>query len=219
MTKELEAFNEIIDKFAEQIMRANKEELTAINKTNAIEYLYRTPQVRLLQQALQRLEAIDNAKPSEFKIVNYKGQYYLQINVNDDEATQIQLPLLEDEIKDVQLAINKFKQINQAKPSEALESWNKIGDILNKYCNDKGLKFNDSYNIGQELQIIKQALLKAQEQEKVLSILKDSPFILQKMFENKELKNQEQYDKKYFWGTITEDKVRIIKEWLDEKNN
>ena len=65
MTKELEAFNEIIDKFAEQMIRANKEELTAINKTNAIEYLYRTPQVRLLQQSLLRLEAIDNAKSSE----------------------------------------------------------------------------------------------------------------------------------------------------------
>ena len=63
--KYLEAFNEIIDKFAEQIMRANKEELTAINKTNAIEYLYRTPQVRLLQQALTRLDNIDNANFGE----------------------------------------------------------------------------------------------------------------------------------------------------------
>jgi hypothetical protein len=66
---------------------------------------------------------------------------------------------------------------------------------------------------------IQQALLKTHELEKVLSVLKDNPFILQKIFENKGLKNQEEFDKRYFWGTITEDKVRIIKEWLDEKNN
>ena len=53
--------------------------------------------------------------------------------------------------------------------------------------------------------------------KELLSILKDSPFILQKIFENKELKNQEQYDKKYFWGTITEDKVIKIKEWLENE--
>lgn len=56
MTKELEALEEIIDKFAEQMMRANKEEITATNKTYAIEYLYRTPQVRLLRQALLKAQ-------------------------------------------------------------------------------------------------------------------------------------------------------------------
>lgn len=53
--------------------------------------------------------------------------------------------------------------------------------------------------------------------KELLKILKDSPFILQKIFENKELKNQEQYDKKYFWGTITEDKVVKVKEWLESE--
>ena len=53
------------------------------------------------------------------------------------------------------------------------------------------------------------------EYEKILSILKDSPFILQKIFENKGLKNQEEFDKRYFWGTITEDKYQTIKEWLE----
>ena len=71
---------------------------------------------------------------------------------------------------------------------------------------------------------IKQALLKAQEQEKELAelkkalecweIVKNKPFILQKLFENKGLENQQEYDKKYFWGTITEEEVAKVKEGL-----
>ncbi|MCR5350088.1 MAG: hypothetical protein K6E20_03750 [Acholeplasmatales bacterium] len=58
MTKELKALEEIVNKFAEQMIRANKEDLTAINKTDAIEYLYRTPQVRTLEKGLKALEII-----------------------------------------------------------------------------------------------------------------------------------------------------------------
>ena len=112
MKKEyLEALEEIIDKFADQIMRANKEELTAINKTNAIEYLYRTPQVRLLQQALFELKAIKEAKPSE--------------------------------------ALKDLKELHEL--AYDIDVW-KIEDIV------------------QSLHI-KQALLKSQEQEKVLEII------------------------------------------------
>ena len=118
------------------------------------------------KERLIRLAKIDNANPSEFKIVNYKGQYYLQINVNDDEATQIQLPLLEDEIKDVQLAIDKFKQIDNTNPSEALENLESIALWSSDY-DDVGC-----YNFEKEYNIIKQVLLKAQEQDQVLEIIK-----------------------------------------------
>ena len=120
--------------------------------------------LNIIESELQRLKAIDNSKPSEFKIVNYKGQYYLQINVNDDEATRIQLPLLEDEIKDVQLAIDKFKQIDNTNPSEALEFLKQQAIAFER--SELAIKVaNGNYDS------IKQALLKAQEQEKVLKVI------------------------------------------------
>jgi len=91
MSKELEAFNEIIDKFAEQMMRANKEELTTINKTNAIEYLWKTPQVKLLNETLLKVQeqkivekalinGIWNAVPEYIRavgLVYMAGRFYL----------------------------------------------------------------------------------------------------------------------------------------------
>ena len=53
-------------------------------------------------------------------------------------------------------------------------------------------------------------------ENELLKILKECPFILQKIFEEKGLKNQEEYDKKYFGGTITEEKYQKIKEWLEK---
>ena len=36
----------------------------------------------------------------------------------------------------------------------------------------------------------------------------------QTIFENKGLENQQEYDKKYFWGTINEEEVAKVKEGL-----
>ena len=57
---------------------------------------------------------------------------------------------------------------------------------------------------------------KYQEQKEILEILKESPFILENIFNNKGLKNQDKYNEHYFWGSITEDKVNKIKEWLEK---
>ncbi len=65
--------------------------------------------------------------------------------------------------------------------SKELESWNKIGDTLNKYCNDKGLKFSDAYNIGQELQIVKKGL------ERLEAIKNSNPSDAMKCLEKLEL--------------------------------
>lgn len=89
----------------------------------------------------------------------------------------------------------------------------------------KCLKEQDKDNkaILYESRYIKKVILPVEEYHKmyqcleVLNILKDSPFILQKIFKNKGLKNQEEFDKRYFWGTITEDKRRIVKEWLENE--
>lgn len=49
-----------------------------------------------------------------------------------------------------------------------------------------------------------------------LEILKNNPYILENLFKNGGLKTQKEYDKRYFWSTITEDKVEKVIEWLDE---
>ena len=51
--------------------------------------------------------------------------------------------------------------------------------------------------------------------DEVLDILVQHPFILQKIYENKCLKFQEQYDKKYFYGTITDKELTKVKLWLE----
>lgn len=49
----------------------------------------------------------------------------------------------------------------------------------------------------------------------ILEILKECPFVLEKMFACKELKNQKEYQKRYFWSTITDEKWLKVKEWLE----
>lgn len=51
--------------------------------------------------------------------------------------------------------------------------------------------------------------------KEVLYILAQHPFVLQKIFENKGLKFQAQYDKKYFYGTISDKELKKVKLWLE----
>ncbi|MCR5786464.1 MAG: hypothetical protein K6G28_02025 [Acholeplasmatales bacterium] len=53
--------------------------------------------------------------------------------------------------------------------------------------------------------------------KEILKILKEKPFILQKLFGGNDLKKQVDYDKRYFWGTITEDEVNKIVAWLNDE--
>lgn len=46
----------------------------------------------------------------------------------------------------------------------------------------------------------------------VLQILKECPFILERLFDNFEFTKE--LEDKYFFGTITDDKVAKVKEWL-----
>lgn len=49
-------------------------------------------------------------------------------------------------------------------------------------------------------------------QQKVLDILRHSPFILEKIFEDDG--KHDEYNHAYFYGTITDDEVALIKKWL-----
>lgn len=75
-------------------------------------------------------------------------------------------------------ALTELKQINEAKPSEALECLEKLKnyaksdlDSIPQYFYDLCVKKNKE--IDNIVENIKQALLKAQEQEKVLEIIKE----------------------------------------------
>ena len=161
-----------------------------------------------MQRAYDELQAIKKAEPSEFKIVNYKGQYYLQINVNDDEATQIQLPLLEDEIKDVQLAIDKFKQIKSAEPSEALEC---VEDLIFNFTVDE---YVDRYD--KNLATIKQALMSKSNAERLNQILIDREVNIQ-TFRKRNFKDYEDYKQRGSTDVsstpLTQEEFELLKRW------
>ena len=48
---------------------------------------------------------------------------------------------------------------------------------------------------------------------KVLEILKRSPFILEKLAE---YSTDREYNKRYFYGTITDNERNLVEEWLNE---
>lgn len=124
MTKEIEALEEIIDKFAEQMMRANKEEITATNKTNAIEYLYRTPQVRLLQQALLKAQELE-------KVIVELCEYYGFDNLYPyDDIAEI-----EATFKDTldNYSLKRMKSISDLQKAEKLE---KAWEVVKEKCVD-----------------------------------------------------------------------------------
>lgn len=54
--------------------------------------------------------------------------------------------------------------------------------------------------------------------KEILKILKEKPFILQRLFGNCLLKNQLDYDNRCFWGTITKEEVNKVVAWLNEED-
>lgn len=63
-----------------------------------------------LKKYLKASEVIKKKIVDIFKVVHYEREntYYLQINFNDDTSRIIQLPLLEDEAKDIE---NLLKEV------------------------------------------------------------------------------------------------------------
>lgn len=53
--------------------------------------------------------------------------------------------------------------------------------------------------------------------KEILDILKKSPFILSKIYGNNLLVKQADYDKRYFWGTITNEEIDKVIKWLDKE--
>lgn len=96
-------------------------------------------------------------------------------------------------------------------PSDALNSLENLRKSANTFCQHipEQCELNKKY-----ADTIKQALQSKSLAEECWEIVKNKPFILQKLFENKGLEKQQEYDKKYFWGTATDEEVAKVKEGL-----
>ena len=66
------------------------------------------------------------------------------------------------------------------------------------------------------IQQLIEELKQAELNKEILDILKNSPFVLQKFFELNELKNQDEYNKRYFWGTIDVDAWAKVRKWIEK---
>ena len=125
----------------------------------------------------------------------------------NNENGVVWLPLFA--VEDIENALLELKAIKEAKPSEALE--NLIETIRMFGENQIGLdKFEERYKI------IKQALLKSQEQEKVLEIIKTKRVIIA-WFEDTYLTLNEYNAKCEFGYELTEEEFELLKAYF-EKN-
>lgn len=102
--------------------------------------------------------------------------HYNEEIIHDMGSEYVENPLKE-EIDIVNNALLELKAIKEAKPSEALESVdyieNKLGDLRYEYKRTNNHRCDDLFIQEHIFNTIKQALIKAQEQEKVLSIIKE----------------------------------------------
>ena len=142
------------------------------------------------------LEAIDNAKLSEAWITIY---HYNDEIIHNMGSEYVENPLKE-ELDIVNNALLELKAIKEAKPSEALKCLDKMYDthiLKNVYC----------------YHTIKQYILKAQEQEKVLSIIKEKNVDFDTLTDSEAL---DDYNSKMNWSyrRLTQEEFDLLKRWL-----
>ena len=144
MSKELEALKRIETTFS---MNKQGKESVYRGYTNSLYPYYED--FDLVLNALKRLEAIDNSK----KDIN---SLYSNMHQTSDE--------LDKSLKDSLLKNAKIEAINNSNSNEALKCLERTREFLLHRTNEMSF---------QDLRTIKQALIKAQEQEKVLEIIKE----------------------------------------------
>lgn len=133
--------------------------------------------------------------------------------IHDMGSEYVENPLKE-EIDIVNNALLELKAIKEANPSEALTE---IFNII--YNLDCGTTYEQDKKLDECRKTIKQALLKAQEQEKVLEIIKEKRVIVDLLIDN----NLEDYNNKiiiiygYALSTgrlLTQEEFDLLKRWL-----
>ena len=122
----------------------------------------------------------------------------------------------EKELSTIKEALNRLEAIDNAKPSEALK-------CLEEMCNDKTIHDYILYNcLDEDFTYIRQALIKAQKQEKVLNIIIDREVSVQS-FRRKNYKDYEDYCYRsniYENSTpLTQEEFILLKEWLKNVTN
>jgi len=151
------------------------------------------------------LEAIDNAKLSEAWITIY---HYNDEIIHDMGSEYVENPLKE-EIDIVNNALLELKAIKEAKPSEALKWLEKSKNII---IEDNGDFI--TFDCLKVYSVCEQALIKAQEQEKVLEILKKKEidtFMLM-LCDNVEQYNSGLKNKPN--RQLTQEEFDLLKRWL-----
>ena len=114
---------------------------------------------------------------------------------------------LQEDYITIKQALQRLEAIDNAEPSEALEDFKII----------KFKTINAGYNYGYKVwDKIEQALLKAQEQEKILSIFKEKADVSSLEMANNvnEFNEMTLHNKPY-----TQEEFELLKRWLDEYNN
>lgn len=107
------------------------------------------------------------------------------------------------------------RELQQLKNSGQLDNRliNAIDRELNDYENlkeDYRELQHDFEELSKENNVLKYLRDLCDRQQKVLDILKNSPFILERLAEN----DNGEFAKKYDYGTITDEEVKLVKKWL-----
>ncbi len=165
-----------------------------------------------LKQALTKLQAIEEAKPSEvLELVDKMANYILldeEYGFIDDEEKQA---IIKDR-DTIKQALTELKDIKEAEPSEAMECLRNLRyHALNAWVAESVQK---DYNI------VEQALLKAQEQEKVLEIIRQKNVNIGLV---NVLGSVEQYNQTYVYDNmlnvkwcLTQEEFDTLKRWCEK---
>ena len=211
MTKELEALD-FIKNIIEELQYYNR----SVKIDNSIYDLFDTVEI-----ALKLLEQIDNLfkeydiKPTEIReaFIFYKMKQNTNSSKELEALNEVRENLdlegcldfiNEKRITDIKQALQRLESIDNTNPSEALECLEKV-ELLT--CDFEWYKDN--------INTIKQALLKAQEQEKVLKIIKEKNVntLLLELAENLEEYNERIVPN----GKLTEEEFDTLKRYFENE--
>lgn len=105
-------------------------------------------------------------------------------------------------------------ELDNAKPSEALNCIEKVNDYLKNVYDYKEI----IEEVQRDINTIKQALNKAQEQEKVLEIIFEKGVEMALFNDSKTV---EDYNRNRNWGAkeLTQEEFDTLKRWIENENN
>ena len=130
----------------------------------------------------------------------------------------------------------RLKSIDNANPSEAMRCLEELGEIGTDDINNQDIMLKDDNDFKDYYNTIKNYILKAQEQEKVLEILKSKKYIPLEQINPKFWDNEEDYDETvdyefYLWlceeeceyvvkeeQKLTQEEFELLKRYYKEKN-